>query len=193
MPNSLKKMMATFEEKNISSIKPLPPIQNRPDQNAISFKSDEKLTELVELKPKKERKPLPSVVPRPPAGVYSKYEFYINSQVPTEQGHLAEPLFELTKRDAHKAQRQIHQSVVKNEIIDRSNQADYDNTQLEYVLDLISKENKLFHKNSKLSNKIHSGYRIRLLTGYLTAVEISTKKILKGPYWCLFVMSSVYS
>lgn len=162
MPNSLKKMMATFEESNISSIQPLPPIQNRQDQTAISFKSDEQLTELVEMKPKKERKPLPAVVPRPPAGVYSKYEFYINSQVPTEQGQLAEPLFELTKRDAHKAQRQIHQSVVKNEIIDRSNQTDYDNTQLEYVLDLIKKENKLFHQNSKLSNKIHSGYRIGL-------------------------------
>ena len=118
MPNSLKKMLASFEASNVSSIQPLPPIKPDPSspEKKFKFKSSEP-EELHKIK-KNEKKVLPSMVPRP-AGYNGRYEFYINDRIPTETGPLNEPLFELTKKDQMKAQRHIHKKIVDNDITKR--------------------------------------------------------------------------
>ena len=122
MPNSLKKMLASFEALNVSSIQPLPPIKPDPSspEKKFNFKSDtEEETQLHKIK-KNDKKVLPSVVPRPAGvGYNGRYEFYINDRIPTEKGPLNEPLFELTKKDQMKAQRHIHKKIVDNDMTKR--------------------------------------------------------------------------
>jgi len=96
----------------------------------------------------------------------SNYAFYINDSIPVATDgvngkRLPEPLFELSKRDQMKAQLQIHRDIVENDInrtrIKPGAKLESD-INVDYVLALTHNENRLFHQNSKLLNRIHDGY-----------------------------------
>ena len=177
MPNALKKMMASFEASNVSSIQPLPPIHNQPvssgDKMTFAENTSEVKPKMISVKKHAKLPTIPSAAAAPPVSAMapptSNYAFYINDSIPIANVNgkrLPEPLFELSKRDQMKAQHQIHRHIVENDINrNRSKPCkqleddDNDSINVDYVLALTHNENKLFHQNSKLLNRIHDGYK----------------------------------
>jgi len=175
MPNALKKMMASFEASNTSSIKPLPPIYHQPPggDHKMVFTEDESTETVPTLVSVKKQAKLPTIPSArsvaPPVSAMnpsSNYAFYINDSIPVATDgvngkRLPEPLFELSKRDQMKAQLQIHRDIVENDInrtrIKPGAKLESD-INVDYVLALTHNENRLFHQNSKLLNRIHDGY-----------------------------------
>ena len=105
-------------------------------------------------------------IPNPSGQQNQAHQFYVNQQIPSDKGYLAEPLFELTARDALSAQSSVHTKIVKNEMINFTGsdstspkkKKKYDQANLKKVQSLIQSEIALFHNNNHLLNKIYKGY-----------------------------------
>jgi hypothetical protein len=181
---SIKQIFSEFESYNHKSIQPLPKIrekqlekskliwenkQTSPGRQLLNGEKYDKLKKLQKSEFKDERNSDEISendfdIPNPSGQQKQAHQFYVNQQIPSDKGYLAEPLFELTARDALSAQSSVHTKIVKNEMINftgsdsTSPKKKYDQANLKKVQGLIQSEIALFHNNNHLLNKIYKGY-----------------------------------
>ena len=129
-----------------------------------------------------------------------KYTFYINDTITASaNSRIAEPLFELTKRDAHRAQQRVHRQIIHNDINPLARSTGNDECdEIARVLELTKNENRLFHQNANILKLIHQGYEdyVNFLksneTRKQTDLESTDDDVINGEFFRLVMSFLIY-